>query len=188
MRAQTAVNGADHFTNLDRMCGCERLPAARGGIALHAYQVPRPTEAALSSHAAMPWQPSLLPPAGGPIGGVEDKRRPGGKAGRSRLALAFGESSCVARQKGQGRGQLPVLSCTAGARATTIPLPLTPRPPLPRRELGERGSLRRPSSLHNQPHLTRSSHHPSPRKWERGRGEGMPITASSTIQGEAKPG
>ena len=133
---------------------------------------------------------------------------------------------------------------------------LTPRPPLPRRELRERGSLRRPSSLHNQLHLTHSSqlpshfpsppgplshgaslgrggasgvpvaytanhslipssqlslspqvgegwrsrgegnhkaclttsstmqgsrgegNHPSPREWERGRGKGMPITAS----------
>jgi len=73
-----------------------------------------------------------------------------------------------------------------GVRATPSPLPLTPRPPLPRRKAWGEGEP--PAS---QEFTQPTAPHPllpaplSPQVGEgwRSRGEGMPITASSIIQG-----
>jgi len=87
--------------------------------------------------------------------------------------------------RSRGEGNSLRLAAGEGTRTTTISLPLTPRPPLPRRELGERGSLRRLRSLHNQLHLTRSSQHPSPRRWERGGVAGVRASCRPVVRATA---
>jgi len=88
------------------------------------------------------------------------------------------------RSRGEGNSVRSVAG--EGTRTTTISLPLTPRAPLPRRELGERGSLRRPSSLHSQPQphsLLPAPLSPYVGEGWRSRGEGNGILHDTKGQG-----
>ena len=92
------------------------------------------------------------PPAPSPTAQAWGERRPFAPRGFTLHSHDLTRSSLLpSPRKWERGGEAGVRAVRRPrVRATSSPLPLTPLPPLPPRKLGEKGSLRRPSSLHNQ--------------------------------------